>query len=335
MTNYPDLNDNKNELSFVPKDNSQTISDSYSSLKKKGNSIINNALNKKVSEIKSEISKVPETYKNIRNNLTVKNNKIKKNTEEYIANTGNHTASGYAMSKRMNNNNEYLKELNNIDISEKSKLSELNSQLRSAYSDAENEKLKLSAEYDYKLLQDKLKESERTDRLNYDIEKFNSDRKLDYEKLAEERKLNDSKIKKTENDIRLDNEENERKSAKHNMEMEYEPLLYQSKIDNEKMDINLTQAKINKTNAETNKIKTQSSSKKTSSSPTSKISAKDLAQSIEKQASEEYYDVEGKLRYNMDELKAYGLLIGWKNKFGLSQQVVNDAAIHLGIQSYL
>ena len=51
--------------------------------------------------------KLPEIYRGMKNNLTVNNNNEIRKMNENIANTGNHTASGYAISKRLNNINDY------------------------------------------------------------------------------------------------------------------------------------------------------------------------------------------------------------------------------------
>lgn len=335
MNSYPELN-KKEGVTFTPSDNKTAISDTYNSMRKKSHSIINNALTKKVNSIKSEIEKVPELYKNARNNLTSTNNKFKKNMEEHIANSGNHTASGYALSKRLNNQNEYLKALNEIDKEENENLSLLNSQIRDAYDAADAERVKAMSELEYKKLQDSLKEAERVDKLNFDTAKYNSDYQLDYEKLNEEKRLNDSKIKKNENDIKLDNEESLRKSEKHSLEMEYEPQIYEAKIEGLNKENKLTDAKINKTNADAVKSGSSSSSGGTSKTQSkSKLSAKEVAESIRLQAGTMLYDENGDEYLKVDDLKAFALLMGWKKKFGLSEQVVNDAAVHLGIQGYL
>lgn len=333
MNGYPELDKNNKQegVSVTPSNNKSTISNTYNSMRSKSNAVINSALTKKVNSIKAELKKVPEIYKNLRNNLTVSNNKIKKNMEEHIANSGNHTASGYALSERMNNQNEYLKAIKDINTEEKNKITELNDKIRAAYDEAQTAKINASGEYDYKELQDVLKETERVDKFNFDTAKYNSDYQLDYDKLNEEKRLNDIKIKKTENDIMLDNEANKRESEKHSLEMEYEPEIYKLKTEGLKKEQTLTDAKINKTNSETQKVKSTSS--KTQSN--SKMSAKDIAESVRLQAGTMLYDEKGNEYLKVDDLKAYAILMAWKKKFGLTDQVVNDAAIYLGIQGYL
>lgn len=312
MNNYPVLENNEIEK---PKDNTKNIVLGYSKIKQAGNQIINNALTKKVNTYKSQLSGVPKIYTGMRNKLTLSNNIAKKNMEEHIANTGNHTASGYAISKRQNNNNEYQKELNNINIAEENQKKEIQGKIQDAYDEANEKSLEMNKEYDYKQLQDTLKETQRVDELNYKIGKENRDYALSLDK-------------------------NKRDNEKHQMEMKYEPEIYQAKLDGMYKDNSLTDAKILKTNAETNKIKNssyKSSSSGSSGSKTvnSKISAKDLAQSIREQAGVKRRDEDGKIYYDYENIDAYTYLMEWKLKFGISNQVINDAAIYLGIQDYL
>ena len=133
-------------------------------------------------------------------------------------------------------------------------------------------------------------------------------------------------------------DKNNRENEKHQMEMRYEPEVYQAKLDGMYKDNALTDAKIEKTNAEIKKIGASSksgSSSKSSASVYSKMSAKDIAKNIMKQAGTEMRDQKGEIYYDYDNYKAYTYLLEWRNKFKLTDQVVNDAAIYLGIQDYL
>lgn len=145
---YPENKEKK----ITATDTNSLINSSLNSMKKSGKRIIDNAVRKKVNSLKSQLNKVPAIYKNLRNNLTLANNQGKKQMEEQIANTGNHTASGYAMSKRLNNQNSYNKELNNINANEVNEKARIQSEIDDAYTEGANEKLKLNMEYDSKNL---------------------------------------------------------------------------------------------------------------------------------------------------------------------------------------
>lgn len=315
MNNYPELENKNGDTVVKAKNNTTTIVNGYNNMKSRSSSIINSALTNKVKKLNSQLKEVPKIYTGMRNKLTLTNNQVKKNMEENIANTGNHTASGYAISKRQNNQNEYLKELNNINIAEENKKKEIKDEIQSAYDDANSKIAQTNNDYDYKMLQDILSENKRIDDFNY-------------------------KVNKDQKEYTLSLDKNRRDNEKHQMEMKYEPEIYQAKLDGMYKDNSLTDAKILKTNAETNKIKNssyKSSSSGSSGSKTvnSKISAKDLAQSIREQAGVKRRDEDGKIYYDYENIDAYTYLMEWKLKFGISNQVINDAAIYLGIQDYL
>ncbi len=313
MMTHPELSEKEYKIN----DSTNQINDTYDKAQRASTSIIKNSLENTVNSLKKSRSKIPSMYKNLRNNLTLSANKLKKATEEHIANTGNHTAGGYAMSKRMNNDSAYLNELNSINQKEAEHLSEINKEIRNAYSDADTK----IAESNYNLNRDKLsdliKENERIDNLNYKITKDERDYSLDREKLSEEKRLNDSKIKINED--------------KHNLEMMYEPYVYEAKIEGLNKDNELTDAKITKTLSDASKKTTQKSDK---SSSGLNLSAANIAKSIREQSTTYELDYKGKKVPVYDIFKAYTYLLSWKKKYNLSDQVVNDASVLLQVQGY-
>ena len=106
-------------------DNTKLIGDTTNNILNSGRQIIKNSVQKKVEDIQNQINKVPQLYQNMKNNLTSSNNKEIKRMNENIANTGNHNAGGYAISKRLNNINEYNKNLSDIDAKKQDELSNL------------------------------------------------------------------------------------------------------------------------------------------------------------------------------------------------------------------
>lgn len=313
MMNHPMLD----EKEYKVKDNLDKINKAYNNMERASESVIRNSLSNTVNSLKEKKAKIPSMYKGLRDNLTLSANKLKKDTEEHIANTGNHTAGGYAMSKRMNNDSAYLKELNAINSKQADEISSVDAEIRKANADAA---AKIS-ENKYKLRQDKLseqlKEAERTDNLNYKILKDERDYNFDREKFNEEKRVNDSKIKINE--------------GKHNLEMMYEPSVYEAKIKGMEKDNELTDAKIKKTLSDANKTPASKGGKTTSGT---KLTAAAIAKSIRAQASTKDVDYRGREITNYDPAKALTFLLEWKKKYNLSDQLVNDASVILEIQGY-
>lgn len=315
-------------MSEYPSNNTEFIKNSVNYKINKGINSINSALNKNINRINSEIKKVPAKYNQLRNNLTLSNEQNKKRTEEYIANTGNHTASGYAMSKRLNNQNAYNKEMNNINLSEQNEIAELRDKITDLTLNAESEKNKLMSDSADKGLELYLSEAARIDNLN------------------ETKRVNDANIEKINSGIAIDQAKNLREQQVHDIELKYLDEEHQAGIENKKADTALTNSKIQtetskkaQLEAQTSKIKSGSSSGGSGSSKSSALLSKmtpaQLADNINKQTGTLKYDSSGKASYIVNPLKAYTLLMEWKKKFNLSNQVVNDTAIHLGVQSYL
>lgn len=331
-------------MAQYPTDNKKLIEDNLSSNIASGLKNINNSLSKNISKIQADMASVPAKYNQLRNQLSAQNAKAKKQTEEYIANTGNHTASGFAMSKRLNNTNAFNKEMNNIGISEQSELAGLKAQIRSAYTDADTERNKLITEEKDKALERQLQESER------------------YDKLMETMRVNDANILKINKDIELSESKDKREQEAHNAEMKYIDAEKQAEIDKIKADTSYTNAKASTETSRKALVEAQTESAKASAAKTassasgssrssssksssggssggsqasSKLTPAQLADNITKQTGTVKYDSSGKKYYESNDYDAYILLMEWKKKFGLSNQVVNDTAIYLGIQSYL
>ena len=167
-----------------------------------------------------------------------------------------------------------------------------------------------------------LDEGKRIDDYNLDVAKFN-----------ETKRVNDADILKIENDIKLDNNEDLRKQEIHDIESLYLPKEKEQELINLGLKGDLTKAQIANT-----KSKTYSSSGSSSSSekddPLSKMSAKSLSENIIKQIGYVTYDTYGNKKEQFSTNKAYALLMGWKKKYNLPDDVVNDTAIYLGIQDH-
>jgi hypothetical protein len=259
----------------------------------------------------------------MKNNLTSQNNKEIKRMNENIANTGNHNAGGYAISKRLNNINEYNKNLSDIDSKKQAELSSLQSQIRDAEFEGDKQMAQLNKEVSEKQLGLMLDEGKRIDDYNLDVAKFN-----------EKKRVNDADILKIESDIELDRNEDLRKQEIHDIESLYLPKEKEQELINLGLKGDLTKAQIASTKAKTYSGSSSGSSSSKKDDPLSKMSAKNLSENIIKQIGYVTYDNYGNKKEKFSESKAYALLMGWKQKYNLPDDVVNDTAIYLGIQGY-
>ncbi len=314
-------------MSEYPTNNTEYIKRTIDNKINNGINNINNTLKSNLNKVYSEINKLPNKYNQLRNNLSLSNEQNKKKTEEYIANTGNHTASGYAMSKRLNNQNAFNKEMNNINIAEQNEISSLKNKADELKLSADSEKNKLISDSFDTGLKLYLDESARA------------------ENLKETKRVNDANILKINAGIEMDKADNLRKQQVHDIEIKYLDDEKKADLNQKNANIELTNKKIAtetskklQADAQTAKIKSSGSSGGGGGGGTtqlSKMTPAQLAENITKQTGTAKYDSNGKLNYVINPLKAYTLLMEWKKKFNLSTQVVNDTAIHLGIQSYL
>ncbi len=319
-------------MSNYPKGNLELIEQNRNSKIASGIKTINNNLNKNVAKIQSDITGLSKKYKQLRNDLTLNNEKQKRQTEEYIANTGNHTASGFAMSKRLDNTNAFNKEMNNINLKEQSEKSALNDKIRDAYTDADTERNKLITEENDKALERSLEENKRLDN------------------LYETKRMNDASIFKINSDVKLSEAKDKREQGEYELDMKYGDEMKQAELGNIYADTAYTEAKTNtevarKSLVEAQTVKAQNTSSGSSSRSGSGSGSKDsdlsdmtpakLAENINKQTGTSKYDPTGKHYYEVNPMKAYTMLMEWKKKFNLSAQVVNDTAIYLGIQAFL
>ena len=395
------MNDSNKEK-YKINNSTEYIKNATAGITSAGSRIIENTLKTKLTSLNSQLKKIPEIYRNLKNNVTLSNNQSIKKMNENIANTGNHTAGGYAISKTLNNINAYNKNLSEIDRREREETLNIKNKINDAYTDAENSRLKLRADAIKNEMDRIIKENERIDNLNFK-----------YEGLEEDKKMNSHKIDiDISNNKRLENKD-ARESEEHKLNMHYTPLKFEAELANIKtknelliqqiknLILNglLTEENIKKDSKDekreqssegephiygeteediakiaklnpgispddksdepkiygesgtedkksTTENKTTKSSKTSSTSTTkksstsskdtvsSKMSAKDVANNIKNQIGKKTYDAYGKEVIEIDELKAYALLMAWKKKYNLTDQVVNDASIHLGIQDF-
>ncbi len=266
-----------NELK--PKDNIKLIGDTTNNILNSGKAIIRNSVQNKVNDLKNQMNKIPKIYQNMKNNLTLSNNKEIKRMNENIANTGNHTAGGYAISKRLNNINEYNKNLSEIDGKRQEELSNLESQIRDAKFQGDKEMAELTKDVNEKQLGLMLDEGKRIDDYNLDVAKFN-----------ETKRVNDADILKIENDIKLDNNEDLRKQEIHDIESLYLPKEKEQELINLGLKGDLTKAQIANTKSKTYSSSSGSSSSSEKDDALSKMSAKSLSENIIKQIGYVTYD---------------------------------------------
>ena len=205
-----------------------------------GKKIIQNTLNKSLSGYNDRLKKIPEIYQNMKNNLTNTNNKELKKMNENIANTGNHNAGGYAISKRLNNINSFNKAQSDIDKAKQNEISDIKNKMADAKQDAQIEMAKLDRDVYSKKLDMAIEENNRDIDFNFEKEKF-----------GETKRVNDASIAKINNDILLANNEDKRKADAnireweiHNIEKNYRPLKYDQELLNMKNDNRLTEEKI-------------------------------------------------------------------------------------------
>ncbi len=315
--------------------NNALIDDAASRMLSSGKKVIRTALKKKVSGFQDRLKKIPEVYQNMKNNLTNTNNKEITRMNENIANTGNHNAGGYAISKRLNNINSFNKAQSDIDKAKQNEISDIENKISDAKSDAEIEIAKLNSDAYQKQLDLKLDENNRT-----------MEFALETDRLNETKRMNDSAILKNNNDILLSQNEDRRKEDEntrewelHNIETEYLPLKYGQEIENLKADNRLTEEKI-KTESIKQTSKGSSGSGSAGSSKAaetvlSKMSAKDLAQNLINQVGKKQYDSYGNAEIKYSKEKVYVYLMEWKKKYNLPDYIVNDTAIILGIQDFI
>lgn len=305
-----------------------------------GRKIIANTLKKNLSGYNERLKKIPEVYQGMKNNLTNTNNKELKKMQENIANTGNHTAGGYAISKRLNNINSFNRAQSDIDKAKQNEISDIKNKMAEARADAEIQSAKLARDIS-------------AQKLNMSIEENNRDIDFNFmkEKQDEVKRVNDASIAKINNDIILDNNEDKRKEAEsirkgelHDLEMSYLPKKYESDLLKMDADTRLTEEKIKTEGINQTMKKSSGSLSKTSSggsgssketSDLSRMSAKDIASNIINQIGKKQYDGYGRLETTYDKQKAYIYLMEWKKKYQWAEHTVNDAAIILGIQDYL
>ena len=314
---------NNYDKELKARDNTKLISDTTNNILNSGREIIRSSVQKKVDDINKQMGKIPQLYQNMKNNLTSQNNKEIKRMNENIANTGNHNAGGYAISKRFNNINEYNKNLSDIDSKKQAELSSLQSQIRDAEFEGDKQMAQLNKEVSEKQLGLMLDEGKRIDDYNLDVAKFN-----------ETKRVNDADILKIENDIELDRNEDLRKQEIHDIESLYLPKEKEQELINLGLKGDPTKAQIASTKAKTYSGSSSGSSSSKKDDPLSKMSAKNLSENIIKQIGYVTYDNYGNKKEKFSESKAYALLMGWKQKYNLPDDVVNDTAIYLGIQGY-
>lgn len=342
------------KMAGYPKNNKNMIYDQMANRIKTGIEGINNNLQRNLDQIDSEIKKIPVKYTAMKNELSLSNEREKRRTEELIANTGSNSASGYAMSKRMNNLNAFNKNLNELNIAKINELSGLENKKRELKYKAGEDINKLIGDSNEKLLDRYLSEDKRYDDMMFEREKLEETKRINDSKIektdADIIKINkdvektDKDIEKISNDIELDKRDDERKQKKFDIESEYlsdEKKANLRKID---ADIKLIEAKTDSEASRKKLLDTQST--KTASSGSgrgggstqsglSKMTPLQLAENINKQTGTLKYTYSGSAYYEINPSEAYKLLMELKRQFNLSAQVVNDTAIHLGIQDKL
>ena len=313
------------------KENQAIINAGTNRMLNSGRATIKKSLDKTLSEYNNRLKKIPELYQNMKNNLTNSNNKEIKRMNENIANTGNHTAGGYAISQRLNNINSFNKAQSEIDLNKQKEISDIKTKISDAKSEADSKLASLEAGIYEKNLNMLLDENNRTMDFN-----------LELDKLSETKRLNDVSIEKTKNDIILANNDDARKTEKHTLEMEYLPQKYEGEIEGINANNLLIGEKILSEQASRNSKGTSGGLAKSGSSgsgekdtPLSKLSSKDIAERIKNLAGKKSYDSYGNVEYKISEQKAFIYLMEWKNKYKLPDYIVNDVSILLGIQDYL
>ena len=155
------------------------------------------------------------------------------------------------------------------------------------------------------------------------------DYNLNLAKFGETKRVNDANIVKINNDMQLDRNEDKRKQEIHDIESTYLPKEKEQELINLGLKGDLTKAQIASTKAKTYSSGSSSSKK---DDPLSKMSAKSLSENIIKQIGHVTYDYYGNKKENFSASKAYNLLLEWKQKYNLPDDIVNDTAIYLGIQ---
>ena len=351
-------------MAYYPTDNTDKINKTFAYNVRSGIASINSEMNNKINKLNSAAAAIPAQYNRLKNQLTLNFRKTKKADEEYIANTGNHTASGYAVSKRMNTNNAYNNSLNNINLEQSNALNNIEAEKRQARYDAENKKREFLNKNSMDKLDYTLKEAARLDEEAAKREGF----EIEWAKHNENKRVNSANINKINAETEKIQSDTVINKENHDLDMMYEPEERQTKIDKTKAETDnihadtdgkkantklieaktateivnkeLAESKVNLTKAQTNKINNPSTGKKssggskTSSSSLTKMSASELAKNITAQTGTKRKNASGNVYYDPNPQKAYVLLMEFKKKYNLSPQMVNDTAIYLGVQNY-
>lgn len=304
--------------------NQDYINKKTSEISNAGRNIIRNAVKNKVDGLKNQLRKIPEIYQNMKNDLTYSNKQEIKNMNENIANTGNHTAGGYAISKRLNNINAYNKQLSDIDSKKRAEISNIQNQINDTYKEGELEIAKLDKEIAEKNLNFNLDEFKRVDDYNLNLAKFN-----------ETKRMNDADIVKINNDMFLDNNKAAREKELHDIDVKYLPLEKETELHNNELKGELTRAQIEKTNKETQTTGASKGKSKSQDTDLLKMTAKDICQSIQDQIGTVTKDSYGNKKIKFSPIDAYKLLMAWQKKYNLPDYKVNETAIYLGIQDYM
>lgn len=320
------MNNNYNEELKVNQ-NRDYINKATAEISAAGRNIIRNTVQKKVDGLRNQLKKVPEIYQNMKNNLTSANKKEIKNMNENIANTGNHTAGGYAISKRLSNINNYNKQLSDIDNKKRDEIADIQNKINDTYVEGELEIAKLNKDIAEKKLNYNLDEIKRIDDYNLNVAKLN-----------ETKRMNDADIVKINNDMMLDNSKAQREEEIHDIEVKYLPSQKEAELRNADLKGDLTKAQIEKTNKETQYVgvtKSSTGSKaQAKETDLSKMSSKDISESIKSQIGKTTTDSYGNKKTTFSELDAFKLLKAWQKKYNLPDYKINDAAIYLGIQDF-
>ena len=312
---------NINENELKPYDQKEYLKSATNSIVKAQNKIISNAVKSKVSTLKEELKNIPKIYNKMKDNLTLSNGKQLKKLKEDIANTGNHTAGGYAISKRFDNMNEYNKGLREIDEKREEHKSKIKSEIEKAYFDAEAEMARNKTDILKNTLKETLNEGRRLDDLNLEYLKFNEQKNNNARKAY------------------LDEREDLRKQGSYEIEMKYKPQLYEQDLienglRNEQLGLQIKSGQVG-SSYKSQGSKGGSTNGTKDDEVLSKMSSKDIAESIKNQIGSVHYDSYGNrtIKFSTDE--AFKLLRSWQHKYNISDYIINDAAIYLGIQDYM
>lgn len=304
----------------IVEDNRNYIKENINNMKEEAKDIVKQATHNEIKRQRATLKAIPKIYENMKNEFTVSNNVTKRRNEEKIANIGNHTLSGYAVSKRQENDNNYNKGLLDIDMKKQQEISNINSKINDLKAKRDMDLHNIEMDYNKELLDKTLKEIDRIDEYNkfysnqdFEREKFNVDKALEWDKLKETARLNDSKILKNESDMMIDKNKDKREQEEHEINIKYLP--------------NMLQAEIGAKNR--SGVKTGSSG--TKSSATSKISGKELANIAKEHSKVPSVGDYGEELYVVDKEKAKEYIEKYKKKYGISDLVVQDAYIYLGI----